>query len=416
MIPNKLNISDDLRLRSMPTASSTAAAEVAVAGSSSSSSASATQQEGQLPDFSRDLWCILGLPFDRLSLAQAAARMQRAASHRQRCFLSTPNLNFAVACLDDAAFRNSVIQSDLSVADGMPLVWIARALGVPIKERVAGSSLFQALREQRPPAGQAPLRVFFFGGPPGVAQQADQQLNASPAGLRSVGYASPGFGSIEEMSQPETLARINASQADFLVVALGAKKGQAWIQHNLAQLRTPLVSHLGAVVNFVAGTVSRAPRWAQKSGLEWLWRIKEEPKLWRRYRDDGMALLRLLATRVLPAMWAARQRPAPTAFDQAEIACRRSQGDCEVMLGGALGAPNIARLRAALTQAAPGHDAVLIDCTRLHYIDGAALASLMLLYGHCARQGRPWAMINVSAGVRRQLQLQCAAYLLEALP
>jgi len=415
VILNNVKISDEIKLRSTETArsGSASAAQPPVQQPAQLSA----QSSAQLPDFSRDLWCILGLPFDRVTLQQASGLMQRAAGEGRRCFLSTPNLNFAVACLDDAAFRNSVLQSDLSVADGMPLVWIARALGLPITERVAGSSLFQALREQRLQSGQAPLRTFFFGGPPGVAQAAHEQLNATPSGMRSVGFASPGFGSIEEMSEPATIAQINDSQADFLVVALGAKKGQAWIQHNLARLRTPLVSHLGAVVNFVAGTVSRAPRWAQKSGLEWLWRIKEEPQLWRRYRDDGMALLQLLVTRVLPCLWATRRhRPQAAAFEQAEISCRRDRGDCELLLAGVLGAPNIERLRAALAQAAAGSEPVVLDCTRLQALDSAVLGSLMLLYGYCTQQGRPWAMINVSAQVQRQVRLHCAGYLLRALP
>ncbi|WP_237772500.1 WecB/TagA/CpsF family glycosyltransferase [Herbaspirillum robiniae] len=363
------------------------------------------------PDFSREVYCILGLPFDRVSLEEAAALMRDAAAQKRRCFLSTPNLNFAVACMDDAAFRNSVIQSDLSIADGMPLVWIAKATGLPIKERVAGSSLFQALRTAR--TGAAQLRVYFFGGPPGVAEAAAERLNAETSAMRSVGYDSPGFGSIEQMSDAATIARINDSGADFLVVALGAKKGQAWIQHNLADLRTPLVSHLGAVVNFVAGTVSRAPVWAQKTGLEWLWRIKEEPKLWRRYWDDGVALLTLLATRVIPCALEARRRPAAAEFEQAELACRRDRGDCELLLAGALGAPNIARLRPLLEQAAGADEPVVVDCGKLRHIDSAALASLMLLYGDCVAKGRPWAIINPDEALRRQFRLHCAEYLLQ---
>jgi N-acetylglucosaminyldiphosphoundecaprenol N-acetyl-beta-D-mannosaminyltransferase len=369
-----------------------------------------------LPDFERDVYCILGLPFDRVSLEQAGGIMRGAAAARRRCFLSTPNLNFAVACMDDAAFRNSVIQSDLSVADGMPLVWIAKALGLPIRERVAGSSLFQALRERRAGAAEQPMRVYFFGGPPGVAEAAAERLNAEPSGMRSVGFAAPGFGSIEQMSAPAAIAAINDSGADFVVVALGAKKGQAWIQHNLKHLKSPLVSHLGAVVNFVAGTVSRAPKWAQKTGLEWLWRIKEEPKLWRRYRDDGVALLTLLAQRVLPNAWESRRRrPDPEAFDQAGMRCRRDRGDCELLLSGAIGAANIARLRPVLKDAAQADEPVVVDCAKVTHLDAAALAALMLLYGHCVARGRPWAVINPDPALRRQFYLHCAEYLLRPL-
>ncbi|NUT59612.1 WecB/TagA/CpsF family glycosyltransferase [Herbaspirillum sp. C9C3] len=369
-----------------------------------------------LPDFSREVFCILGLPFDRVSLAEAVQRTRHAAAQGQRCFLSTPNLNFAIACLDDPQFRLSVIQSDLSIADGMPLIWVARATGLPVNERVAGSSLFQALRQAVQPTHSKPLRVYFFGGPPGVAQRASEQLNASPSGMCAVGFDSPGFGSIEEMSEESTLERINASGADFLVVALGAKKGQAWIQHNLPRLRVPLVSHLGAVVNFVAGTVSRAPVWAQKTGMEWLWRIKEEPKLWRRYWQDGIGLLDLLLHRVMPLVLAQRRAgPAAIEFDKAIMDVREQEGDCILTLTGAIGLPNIGLLRTRLPAAAGSPHSLLVDCSGLVHIDSAALASLMLLYGACHAAGRPWAMLGVSAALRRQFELHCAQYLLDPL-
>lgn len=240
---------------------------------------------------------VAGLPFHRVNTSEAVRRLALAMRDRQRLFLSTPNLNFLVAAQTDEAFRQSVLASDLSVADGMPILWLARKQGTPLPERVAGSDVFDALRHG---AGQDVLgravKVFFFGGPPGVAQQACDVLNAEHARggpMLGVGALSPGFGSVQDMSTPEVLQAINASGADFLVVALGAKKGQAWIVHNLPHLQVPVVSHLGAVVNFVAGTVRRAPvRW-QRWGLEWLWRIKEEPALLGRYWRDGWGLLRL---------------------------------------------------------------------------------------------------------------------------
>jgi N-acetylglucosaminyldiphosphoundecaprenol N-acetyl-beta-D-mannosaminyltransferase len=188
-------------------------------------------------------------------------------------------------------------------------VWLAKLLGLPFTDRVAGATVFERLRDQR----AMPLGVFFFGGPDGVAQQAADVLNAGEGRMRCVGAYSPGFGTIEDMSTPAIIDRINVSHADLLVVSLGAKRGQAWIEHTLAALDTPLVSHLGAVVNFVAGTVSRAPSLVGRLGLEWLWRIKEEPALWRRYWSDGMALVRLLTTRALPAALDARRLRAATA-------------------------------------------------------------------------------------------------------
>jgi N-acetylglucosaminyldiphosphoundecaprenol N-acetyl-beta-D-mannosaminyltransferase len=244
----------------------------------------------------RNVHWILGLPFDAVTLDQAVAHIRTCAFNGERCFFSTPNLNFLITAQSNEAFRQSVIHSDLSLADGMPIVWLAKLMSVPIKFRVAGSDVFEALRHSE----GRPLKIYFYGGPPSVAQRAMKVINAEQSGLHCVGYESPGFGSVQELSSAETLRKINQSGAEFLVVSLGAVKGQAWIEHNLPQLNVPVVSHLGAVVNFVAGNVKRAPSWMRNSGLEWAWRIKEEPALFKRYAYDGLGLLRLTITKVVP--------------------------------------------------------------------------------------------------------------------
>ena len=108
----------------------------------------------------RRVVCVAGLPFDVLSLNEAVGHVCRAMQSRQRLFLSTPNLNFLIAAQSDGVFRDSVIHSDLSVADGMPIVWLARLLGLPIRERVAGSTLFEVLRNG---AGQVLIGAADFG-------------------------------------------------------------------------------------------------------------------------------------------------------------------------------------------------------------------------------------------------------------
>src|SRR5712691_3233534 len=121
-----------------------------------------------IPDFGRQVYCLLGLPIDAIDLAGTVQRIRAAAVSRASCFLSTPNVNFVIGCQSDDAFRSSVVNSDLSVADGMPLVWVARLMEIPIPERVAGASLFDALRYG---PGER-LSVFFLGGADGVAEAA----------------------------------------------------------------------------------------------------------------------------------------------------------------------------------------------------------------------------------------------------
>ena len=337
------------------------------------------------PDYQRPVYDIAGLPFDAIDMVAAVDTIVRTLESRIPLFISTPNLNFLVASQQDQDFRASVYQSDMCLADGMPIVWLARLLGVPLPGRVAGSDLFEALCTQ----DRRTVKVYFFGGPEGAAQAAAGQVNRQADALRQrqqtpgvvcVGHESPGFGSIEDMSQPELIQRINASGADFVIVALGARKGQAWIQRNRQQLDAPVISHLGAVVNMAAGSIARAPRWMQVIGLEWIWRIKEEPQLWRRYASDGLALLGMLVTRVLPTM-ASRWRHRlfgrhPVA---GQLKCTRTEGSCRLELRGNWTRDNIDELRAQLQACAERGEVVTVEAGTADYLDAAVRGLLAIV-------------------------------------
>ena len=360
-------------------------------------------QPNSTPDFQRNVHCLIGLPFDAVTLSNAVERVHIAVKCRHSMFLSTPNLNFLVACQTDTGFRSSVIHSDLSLADGMPIVWLAKMLGIPIAERVAGSTLFETLHQRPASPTHRALGVYFFGGPEGAAKAAHDRLNQTPqGGLRGVGFASPGFGSIADMSSPATLDPINASGADFVVVALGARKGQEWIEHNRAQLETPVISHLGAVVNLVAGTVARAPLWMQRTGLEWLWRIREEPTLWRRYLKDGTTLLRLMMTRVLPLMWLRRTTsPAAAELCAAQVQTQHDGDTVHITLSGAWAASNLGPLREALQRTCQQAHHVAIDMSSVTSADSAVFGLLMLLRSHQDATGNTLQFSSVSSTVTR---------------
>jgi len=356
----------------------------------------------------REVHCVLGLPFDAVDAAETVERVRSAVVERKPCFISTPNLNFLISSRSDAGFRDSIITSDLSIADGMPLIWVARLLGVPLRERVAGSELFERLRGEH----ARPLKVYFFGGQPGVAELASRRLNGEAKGLVCVGYESPGFGSVEELSSAETIARINASNADLLVVALGAKKGQAWIEHNRARIVVPAMTHLGAVINFVAGTVRRAPAWMQRAGMEWLWRIKEEPALWRRYFSDGLAFMTLLFTRVAPyALLIYRERRSSV---DGSLEVRHVGNEAFVRLRGRWSSRNIDELRRRLSDAVSAGRNIRIHLSEVSYVDSAFLGLLMLLYGVQKRQGRRLMCGAASARVSRIFAYGCSEFLLNA--
>ena len=334
-------------------------------------------------DFARPRVCVLGLPFDPIDLAQAVERVRSDAFAGRRCWIATPNLNFAIAARSDAAFRRSVLQSDLSLVDGMPLVWMARLLGLELPGRVAGSDLFEALQAHPGP----PLRLYLFGGPPGVAARACERINARGGGVRCVGFDEAGYGSIEEMSDPALIERINRSGAHFVSAALGAQKGQAWFARNAARLAPPVLCHLGAVMNFSAGTVGRAPRGAQRGGLEGVFRIKEEPALWKRYARDGMRATRLVATRVLPAARAARAGGAVAADDVPPVRIDRTGAGTTLRPSRGHGPAAAAALRAALAECAAEPGRVCVDLSQVAGIGNEFAAALLVAEGWFGGRG-----------------------------
>lgn len=362
-------------------------------------------------DFQRNVHCLLGLPFDAVDMGSTVSQVWDAAMHRRSLFFSTPNLNWLVSSLSDNALRDSVIESDLSIADGLPLVWVAKLLRVPIHQRVSGSGVFENLRT----GNRGQISVYFFGGAESIAKAACSRLNSKLSALTCVGYECPGFGSVEDMSSEETIARINASGAAFVVVSLGASKGQAWIRRNRARLFAPVISHLGAVVNFVAGTVHRAPLLVQRLGLEWVWRIKEEPVLWRRYFSDGLVFLWLLVARVAPHCWFNfRHKPSSEEVKGARIDLLDQGDEVIVRLRGAWVLRNITPLQECFSRLASSRSDVRLEMEHVAYVDSAFIGLLMLLYANRKRRGKRLSVSSLTESVRRVVHYACADFLLES--
>jgi N-acetylglucosaminyldiphosphoundecaprenol N-acetyl-beta-D-mannosaminyltransferase len=355
-------------------------------------------------DFSRNVWCLLGIPLDAVTLNQTAIELLSAANERRTCFLSTPNLNYLSTSQSDSAFRESIIDSDLSVTDGFPIVLVAKLLGIPLPERVAGSSLVEHLYHRNT---SVPLKVFFFGGEPGVGELASQKINQKPSGLLAVGHYAPGFGTVEEMSTPEIIDNINKHDVEFLLLSVSAKKSQVWIQKNHHQLKAPVFGHLGAVINFFAGTVKRAPVITQRLGMEWLWRIYQEPSLWRRYFDDGMVFLKLLACNVFP-YWFWLKFFQPKASDQSiEITELKEAGDSKhITLTGYCTDLTLSPLRETFKKAATEKRDVILDLKDVTLIDSAFLGLCLVLYKHLKASGHTLKLINPNKVVKRIMKWQ----------
>jgi N-acetylglucosaminyldiphosphoundecaprenol N-acetyl-beta-D-mannosaminyltransferase len=244
-----------------------------------------------------------GTGFDRVTEDEVVAIVRAALRRGEGGRIITPNVDILRQAHADRSVREYLAEADLVVADGMPLVWASRLSGAPLPERVAGSSLIWALSAGLGCDGRS---VFILGGTPadpvtgeldGATRAAGRLAAASP-GLRISGCLSPAYGFERDTTAfDEVCRRIVRTRPDMVYVGLGFPK-QEWVVSQLRRLLpTSWFIGCGAAVNFVAGDTERAPRWMQRTGLEWAHRLGTEPRrLAGRYlRHDAPYALRLLA-------------------------------------------------------------------------------------------------------------------------
>lgn len=366
-------------------------------------------------DLSRSVYCVLGMPIDAIDMLTVVDRIEAAATNRSAFLISTPNAHFLVNGRSDPEFRDSLLDSDLCPPDGMPIVWIARSLGLPIRERIAGADILEWLRAAGRCARQ--FRVFLFGGAEGVAAAAARTLSAEPSSLNCVGTFDPGFAEVGEMSQDHIIDAVNSSDADFLVVCLGAKKGQLWLHRNHKRLTIPIRAHLGAAINFQAGIVKRAPPKVRASGLEWLWRIKEEPHLWRRYWNDGCVLLRLLLTRVLPLLIETQLHRFRSKHQARDLLIEMTQNyqSTVIRLRGVATEKHIGNAITCFQDAlARKQNVMIIDLSETRLIDARFLGLLLMLRKQLKAQEAKLIFTGVSRAIERMFRLNELGYLLSA--
>jgi N-acetylglucosaminyldiphosphoundecaprenol N-acetyl-beta-D-mannosaminyltransferase len=291
----------------------------------------------------------------------------------------------------------------------MPLVWFARMLGIAVPNRVCGSDLGAALMAH--PGEQ--FSAFFFGATTEIGQRVRKRLDERPCSLRCAGVLSPGFGSIESMSHPRILDTINQANPDLLIVSIGARKGVLWLNRNEHLLTMPIICNLGATIHFMAGTVKRAPAFFRRHGLEWLWRIKEEPTLWTRYALDLTTLISVLVGQVLPyLLQVAFYRPSATQLAQARLQHRR-RGATEILeLVGDWTKDNLAPVRAALTEATRNASHLVIVLDGVTFVDAAFLGQILLAYGYQRRTHQGFRLQASRRQIRNLLRMHGCGYLL----
>lgn len=219
---------------------------------------------------------ILGVRVDDVTHDETLALIERFISERAPHQVCTVNAEFIMAAQRDEAFRCVINSAALCLPDSAGVLWAARQLGHPLRERVAGSDMVGQIAARAAVRG---WRVYLLGAAPRVADKAAAILQARNAGLVVAGTFA---GSPAPAEDSAIIGRIRAAQPDVLFVAFGAPAQDMWIARNQPALQVPVAMGVGGALDFVAGVAKRAPVWMQRLGLEWLHRLVREPWRWRR--------------------------------------------------------------------------------------------------------------------------------------
>jgi N-acetylglucosaminyldiphosphoundecaprenol N-acetyl-beta-D-mannosaminyltransferase len=234
------------------------------------------------------------LEIDPVTFAEALEAITVLVSEAKGGSVFTPNVDHIVLTENDVHLQEAYAMTSLSLVDGMPVLWAARLLGVPLPEKVSGSDLVEPLVARAASNG---WRVYLLGGAAGAARTAGEIWSRRYPSLSIVGAEGPRIDmSLPAATRREVAQRIETTRPHLVFVALGNPKQELWIHENRERLRPAVLVAVGAALDFAAGATSRAPRWMSRVGLEWLYRLGSEPRrLWRRYllRDPKFLLILL---------------------------------------------------------------------------------------------------------------------------
>ncbi len=244
---------------------------------------------------------LFGVHMTSLDFEGVCVRIAERVRAKQPGFIVTPNVNHVCTCERDPAFHAAYVRAFLALPDGMPIILASRLLGTPLKQKLSGSDMVPALCGF---AAREGFSVFFFGGTPGTAERTAEIMVERNPGLRVAGHHCPDYGFEHDPTKlASALDAVRAAQPDLCFVALGSPKQEFWMDTHANELGPTIYMGVGATFDFISGRVRRAPRWIQKTGFEWLWRIAMEPRrLWRRYLVEDMVFFRIFGRELL-ARW-----------------------------------------------------------------------------------------------------------------
>jgi len=341
---------------------------------------------------------ILGVPLDVVTMDEALARIAAMVESGRPHYVVTPNVDFLVQARNNPELHRILCEADLVLCDGQPLVWASRWLGNPLPERVAGADLTPRLLEQ---AAQKGHRIYLLGATPESNDEACRRLLERYPDLQLVGHYAPPFSPLEQMDHEATICRIRATEPDILLISFGCPKQEQWIARNYRALGVPVCLGLGATIDFLAGRVRRAPAWMQRSGLEWSYRLLQEPRrLFRRYWTD----LRYFGLALLGQWWSLHWK-APAAARGAFRVISTSERWEHVQVSGAL--DRLALERATEICRRLGEDGsrdCRLELSGVDSLDSTGVAALTVWQRKLRRAGRRLVLFRPNGHVRRLLR------------
>ncbi len=241
---------------------------------------------------------VLGVHVDAVQIDEVIARMREwIASGAHGRYIAVTGMHGIMEAQHDARFKRVLSEADLVVPDGMPLVWIGKLRGHVLRRRVYGPELMLEFCRQ---TGNTGCRHFLYGGAVGVAEQLAESLGRSCPGIHIAGTYGPPFRPLTSEEDAEIVKAINLAAPDVLWVGLSTPKQEMWMREHRERLHVPVMVGVGAAFDFLSGRKKQAPAWMREHGLEWLFRVLQEPRrLWRRYLVHGAEFVFLVALDLL---------------------------------------------------------------------------------------------------------------------
>jgi N-acetylglucosaminyldiphosphoundecaprenol N-acetyl-beta-D-mannosaminyltransferase len=351
---------------------------------------------------------ILGVPFHDVTMAETLAHIDQLVAARRPRYLATANLDFAAQASRDVELQRILLEAHLVLCDGTPLIWASHWLGAPLSERVAGSDLLPVLAAHCATRG---YRLFLLGATDDTLAEARRRLEAAHPGLIICGTFAPPIVPLLEFDHDAILDRLREARPDILLVAFGCPKQEKWIYMNLPRLPVPVSIGVGASLDFIAGKFRRAPQWMRTAGIEWTFRLIQEPRrLFNRYLFDLFFFVRALR-RQRAALRQAPVAPAPAAAAEEAPVVRdhrlvrwSERADAAAVVAGRLPAP--------LPE--EGIRTVILDLSAVTFMDSTGLGLMLKGFRACKQAGGSFALLRPPAAVRTLLAAMSLDRLLPA--